>query len=289
MAICVLASGSRGNCTALVRGEGDARSVILIDAGLSPRRTAAALSCIGLSMALVRAVVFTHLDNDHAHPGWGEALPRGAALHIHRRHLGRAERAGLLRSRCEPFEGELDLPAGVRGRARLLHHDDLGVVCFRFHADDADDLGFATDVGRVSAGLIEHLAGVGVLAIESNYCPALQAASLRPDFLKRRITAGHGHLSNQQCVEAVRRIEPRRHVVALHLSRECNRVDLVAALHEGADYALTVAEQDRPTRWIGVPRRGGQAAPAGPPRAVALPAASLFHPAPATLHAHERQ
>lgn len=285
MALCVLASGSRGNCAVLVRGSGDRREAILIDAGLSPRRTAGLLASVGVGIDRVRAVVFTHLDHDHAHPGWGDALPEGAALYIYARHMGRAERAGLLRSRTVPFEGEFLLPGGVVARPWVMPHDSLGVVCFRFGAADADDLGYATDLGRVSSGLVEHLAGVSVLAIESNYCPKLQAESGRPLFLRRRITAGHGHLSNEECLEAVHRIEPRRHVVTLHLSRQCNRVELVASMHEGADYTLTVAEQDRPTRWVGVPAGRG---PARPQTAPGLPG-SLFAAGAPTLWAHERE
>jgi hypothetical protein len=80
--------------------------------------------------------------------------------------------------------------------------------------------------------------------------------------LKRRIMGGHGHLSNAQALDAVEAIGPGQHVVLLHLSRDCNDPELVAGLHEGSDYALTIASQDRPTRWV---RLGAQAefSPAG--------------------------
>ena len=40
----------------------------------------------------------------------------------------------------------------------------------------------------------------------------------------------------------------------LHLSRQCNDPALVADLHAGADYALTIAGQFSPTRWIRLAR-----------------------------------
>src|SRR5204862_3142635 len=89
-------------------------------------------------------------------------------------------------------------------------------------------------------------------AIESNYCPLLQEESGRPDFLKHRITGGRGHLSNHEAAAAIRRIQPREHVILLHLSRECNEPAIVAALHEGADYTLTITCQFEPTRWVQV-------------------------------------
>ncbi|XOV75295.1 MAG: hypothetical protein ACFHWZ_18080 [Phycisphaerales bacterium] len=51
--------------------------------------------------------------------------------------------------------------------------------------------------------------GVDVLAIESNYCRDMQVASDRPEFLKSRIMDGSGHLSNDECLDAVHAISPR--------------------------------------------------------------------------------
>jgi hypothetical protein len=70
---------------------------------------------------------------------------------------------------------------------------------------------------------------------------------------------GHGHLSNQEALSAVLLIEPRDHVVLLHLSRDCNDPAVVAALHAGSDYTLTITSQERPSRWVRIgstsPRR----------------------------------
>ena len=93
---------------------------------------------------------------------------------------------------------------------------------------------------------------VDVLAIESNYCPVMQENSDRPEFLKRRIMDGSGHLSNQQSAAAVRAIAPKKHVVLLHLSRQCNTPELAAMGHAGAPYELTVAHHEVPTGLVRV-------------------------------------
>jgi len=102
-------------------------------------------------------------------------------------------------------------------------------VSFRLESD-AGSVGFATDIGRVSDGLVDLLRGVDLLAIESNYDRGMQLDSARPKFLKDRIMGGRGHLSNEECVEAVRAIafpdEPAQ-VVLIHLSRECNHPEVV--------------------------------------------------------------
>jgi len=271
IAFRVLASSSRGNCSVLVITSAGRRRVFLIDAGLSPRRTSELLASTGLAADSIAGVILTHLDHDHWHPGWLSALPEGCTVHIHRRHRGRAERGGMLYLRTNVFETDFEIAPGVDARPVLGSHDDLGVAAFRFDfGRTGRALGFATDLGRATDPLVEHLEGVDVLAIESNYCPRLQAASLRPDFLKRRITGGSGHLSNEQAAEAAARIAPREHTILLHLSLDCNTPDRARRGHAWAPYALTLAHDTEPTPWI--PLMWGSA-PARQPRRVPTPTA----------------
>lgn len=270
--LCVLASGSSGNCSVLEVRRGGERRVALIDLGLSPRRTTRLLEERGVGVAEVSDVLLTHLDSDHCHHGWfGRRDRLGATIRLHRRHVGWARRRDADLWRTEPFAGAFELFAGVRVTPLLTDHDDLGTASFRIDLPGAS-LGVATDLGSVTGPLIDHLAGVDVLAIESNYCPTLQEASARPAFLKRRIMGGAGHLSNEQCRRAVEMIAPSAHVVFLHLSRECNRPELVDEMHAGAPYRRTISAHDAPTDWIDI-RRGeavaarGAVAPQGAPGA----------------------
>ncbi len=263
----VLASGSTGNCSVLVFEARGVRRVCLIDLGLSPKQTFRLLAGMGIRADQIDDAILTHLDYDHAKTGWRQGLPPHARLHVHRGHAGEARRMGLRDgvAKFTVFEGDFDLAEGVRVRPITMSHDEEGVVAFRFDLDgfgrvegDAGEagvrgsLGFATDLGCVTSDLVEHLYGVDVLAIESNYCPRRQMASSRPDSLKNRIMGGRGHLSNELAIEAIHGIEPREHVVLLHLSRECNCPEQVRSMHEGADYTLTISEPFTPTRWVRV-------------------------------------
>lgn len=276
-ALCVLASGSKGNCSVLVvpATRETARRVILIDAGLSPSRTRVLLHQRGIRPDEVDEIVFTHLDSDHCHQGWINALRPGsitgawrAQLRVHRMHMGRARRMGLLYARTEPFEEVFSPAPGIEMRTLMLAHDDLGVAVFRVGIDLPDresaSLGFATDLGHVNTDLIEHLRGVDTLAIESNYCPVMQENSGRPIYLQRRIMGGAGHLSNEQSAMAVSRIGPRRNLVLLHLSQECNEPAIAMGHHrryvEGADgRSCVVSSQFEATPWVEV--RGDGASP----------------------------
>jgi phosphoribosyl 1,2-cyclic phosphodiesterase len=256
----VLASGSSGNCSVVVMPGTAGPRAVLIDAGLSPRRTEKLLSACGLSLANVSGVLLTHLDTDHWNSGWVSAWPRRWLLWLGDRHAAYAKRRRLIpleavRTFADvPFEPE----AHLRIVPLLASHDELGVAGFRMEVSREGwlgSLGFATDLGRVPQAFLDALRGVDVLAIESNYCPRMQMASARPWHVKQRIMGGHGHLSNEQALEAIHTIAPREHVVLLHLSRQCNDPGLVASMHAGSDYALTISSQETATRWVGIPAR----------------------------------
>lgn len=260
----VLASGSGGNCSVLMFESAGVRRVCLIDLGLSVRRTFQLLHAEGIRPDQIDDAILTHLDSDHAQIGWRKWLPAHARLHVHRAHAPAARGIGLreCKAKFTPFEHAFDLHPGVRVHPVMMSHDEHGVAAFRFEiqgfgADEQDagvygDLGFATDLGRTTPELIDHLRGVNVLAIESNYCPVRQRESPRPEFLKKRIMGGAGHLSNEQALGAIREIAPSEHVVLLHLSRQCNCPEQVRGMHEGSAYGLTISSQFESTGWVRV-------------------------------------
>ena len=262
--LCVLASGSAGNCAA-VRFEG--RRLLLIDCGLSPRATAERLATVGASLDDVGAICLTHLDRDHFSPVWGPVLVRrGIRLCCPAERVEEALDAtgtpGLRRAMVPYTDGRPFEPVdGLTIETTATAHDGAGshALVVR-HAGGT--VGYATDLGSVPAELIRRLCGVDVLAIESNYDPALQRATGRPEFVQRRITGGRGHLSNEQALAAVKRVftrcrragcSPPGRVVLLHRSRQANCPRLLRSLfasEPGLHRRLVLAEQDRPTAWL---------------------------------------
>lgn len=262
----VLGSCSSGNSSVLrVETPRETRQ-ILIDGGVSPRATRGFLSALGFNPDDTTDLLFTHFDQDHAKAGWARAAMRdGVRLRCSRKHLPLARERGYPDVSIECFDARgdgFDLGA-IRVIPSENPHDDGGTVAFRIETP-AGTLGLATDLGRASGALIEAMRGVDILAIESNYDRAMQLASDRPVFLKERIMGGKGHLSNEECIEAVRAIAwPREpeHIVLLHLSRDCNCPDLVRGLWKTAlpelEPRLTIA---RPFDPVG-PIRLGRKAP----------------------------
>ncbi len=257
MSLCVLGSGSTGNCSVLVaETPGGGRSVTLIDLGLSPRETARRLHRVGLRLDDVSSALITHFDSDHFYQGWINAGRKlGLTLRFHRHHRPFAHRAGATVVRCECFHTAFDLCDGVHVRPVHFAHDEHGTVGYRFDSL-AGSIGYATDLGAVPRDLYEHFAGLDLLALESNYCPVMQRESDRPIFLKKRIMGGSGHLSNEQSFEAVQRIAAASRLQAvcvLHLSQECNDPKKIEAMYEAQPQLrqkLIISTHDRPTPWM---------------------------------------
>jgi len=265
--LCILASGSSGNCTILRTPNG----VVLIDAGIGPRTTAKRMDGTGVTLADVRAICLTHLDRDHFSPTWFDTIcRRGIKLFCH------ANRLDTLRAltrdcdrpvRIDTFNGKAFEPVGrIRFRPIALEHDDEGSHGFAIEGFGAR-IGYATDLGKVPNTLLEHFCGVDVLALESNYDPEMQLRSNRPWFLKNRIMGGRGHLSNEQAFTAIRMLLDRcqsrarrmpQHIVLLHMSDECNCPHLVReffARDERITSRLTLANQFARTEWLAVKDR----------------------------------
>ena len=264
MLFSVLASGSSGNASLIeIGGFG-----VLIDAGLGPRQLGKRLADAGASWHHIHAVVLTHIHGDH----WNERTlthlyRRGIPLFCHAGHhdmlaeesqaFHDLRSAGLVRNYAE--ERELRLSRTLHCIPIPVRHDG-GVTCgFRFEGE-ADffgqrwSLGYATDLGSWEDNLAEALANIDVLALEFNHDVDMEMSSGRTPELIARVLGDAGHLSNLQAAELVRRIvgcsKPGRlrHLVQLHLSRECNRPALARAAAREAladDVKIHSAHQDR--------------------------------------------
>jgi hypothetical protein len=275
----VLASGSSGNaCLIQVDGFG-----LLLDAGLGPRHLAARFANIGATWNRIRAALLTHTHYDH----WKNAtlrflLQRKIPLYCHKDHhavlaaYGSAFRALVQANLVQEFEAGrgFRLAPGLCCLPVALHHDSKGTFGFRFVAscslfDEPCTLGYVTDLGSWDGDLADALTDVDALAVEFNHDVSLERSSGRPPALITRVLGEHGHLSNLQAAslvqEIVRRSTPGRlrHLVQLHLSRECNHPTLAReaarrALAGTMSVKVHTARQDKPLRTLNIePFAGG--------------------------------
>lgn len=270
--LCILASGSSGNCSVLRSPQG----CVLIDCGLGPRAILPRLAVAQINLASVRAIVLTHLDTDHFAQPWLKAIVRHQIKlfchrSVYRKLLADAwqmtSRLPELVHHLVPFEEDTFQPiAQLHFQPLALAHDQTGSWGFVVEGFGCR-MGYATDLGHVPNHLIERFHNLDLLALESNYDPDMQRSSGRPWFLQQRIMGGSGHLSNQQCFDAIVRIFDRdessghlpHHVVLLHRSRQCNSPQAVRRLFDTDQRLvdrLVLADQYQPTGWLSLKHRG---------------------------------
>jgi phosphoribosyl 1,2-cyclic phosphodiesterase len=261
----VLASGSSGNAS-LVEADGFGA---LLDAGLGPRLLGARLTAVDRGWANIQAVLLTHTHGDH----WNERT----LAHLHRlripfychadHHLSLrqtssafAELRGAHLVRDYELDQTFSLSPTLSCTPLALSHDEM--TCgFRFEAspgllEQPSTLGYAADLGSWQPTLADALADVDILALEFNHDVFLEKSSRRSPELILRVLGERGHLSNVQAAELLREVLQRsqpgrpRHLVQLHLSRQCNRpamaVDAARVVLEElhADVAIHTAKQE---------------------------------------------
>jgi len=219
--ICVLASGSAGNCI-YVAGGG---TRVLIDAGLSRKETTARLAQLGLDLDAMDGVLFTHDHADHC----------ACADVIHRRHAlpfyaneGTAAGIELVTKRSDLvwkiFEtGSPFSIVGLQVEPFSVPHDAADAVGFVI-SDGRVRLGIATDLGMATTLIRNRLSDCDALILETNHDVEMLRQSGRPWSLIQRILGRQGHLSNEDAAELLAGlITPRLRVVFMaHLSDECN-------------------------------------------------------------------
>jgi hypothetical protein len=268
----VLASGSSGNASLLeLDGAG-----LLVDIGLGPRQLARRFQEIGSDWQRIRGVVLTHTHSDH----WSaRSLARLAELRVP--FFCHADHLRPLNRQCPEFQslqfdglvktyvpGRIFEPVpGARCRALTLKHDGGATFGFRIEAEPSAAgpnwaVGYVADLGSWDASLPRDLADVDVLALEFNHDVELQLASGRARWLIQRVLGEFGHLSNAQGARLLEECASHstpgrlRHVVQLHLSRDCNRPALAVAAalavieRSKLQAALHTASQDLPSTTI---------------------------------------
>jgi phosphoribosyl 1,2-cyclic phosphodiesterase len=214
----VLGSGSSGN--ALLLEAGGTR--ILVDAGIGPRQATTRLASLGADLLGrgVDAILITHQHGDHI--GGAERLSRAlsAPVLLHPRI-----EAPRVRKKCDVREYDVGKAFRI-GELEILAESvphDAPQVALRF-STPVCSFGIATDVGHVTARLASLLATCDAAIIESNHCSEMLRDGRYPDFLKRRVAGGYGHLSNDRTAQLVRSLMGSRlgKVWLGHLSRANN-------------------------------------------------------------------
>ncbi len=255
LSFCVLASGSSGN--AILVGNG--RQTVLLDVGLSAARICDRIRDVGAEPADLSAIVLTHEHGDHVRGAPVLARKLGVPVYLSRGTLQGSRRLWRREHDLRVVEATLEI-AGLEVTPIPLLHDAEEPFGYVFRSDGRS-LAVATDLGHADAVVEELLFGADALIIEANHDRDRLLDGPYPEYLKRRILSGYGHLSNDQCADLLRRVASSRlqRVVLAHLSQENNRPLLAweaaaAALDERGvlENVISIASRVRPLGWMHV-------------------------------------
>ncbi len=227
-------SGSCGNCYFLgIFDDKRCECGILIDSGVSPRRVVKELGSDGLSPDVIGGILITHDHFDHIrslgsfckHLG----KPVWATPCLLKALVGRVITVEHLSPLRRPLsEGWNDIvPGRIRARYFEVPHDATQTVGYAILLDGFKFL-IMTDAGRVTKEASGLAKMADCVVIESNYDPDMLLRSSYPKDLQDRIRDGHGHLSNEECAQAIKEFahEGLRSVFLCHRSEHNNTPQL---------------------------------------------------------------
>ena len=263
MKLCSIASGSSGNCIYV----GTDATHLLVDAGISGKRTENGLNSIGHSLNEIDGILITHEHSDHI-SGLG-ILSR--KYHIPIYATERTIEAIKFCSSVGKIEESLFVPIKADESFRIkditvdpMHtsHDAVDPVAYRMRYENKK-IAIATDLGTFNEYTIECLKGMDLLFLEANHDVNMLQVGPYPYKLKQRILGDRGHLSNELSGRLLKKLahEKLQGVVLGHLSKDNNipelayetvRVELAMGcdVYKEYQFPITVARREEVSPMI---------------------------------------
>ncbi len=247
------ASGSKGNCSII-----SSKTVnVMIDNGIGLRTLEERSRLANFDLSKINAILITHEHSDHVKGIAKFCKKYSVPVYCHK------ESQEFLDPMISPYilESDMDMPFEL---------GDLHIEPFRLPHDSNYNLGYkisqnntsisiATDLGYVGEATLEKLKDSTMVMLESNHDIDMLKEGAYPYSLKHRILSKNGHLSNDDCAEAIlqlRKMGTKRFLLA-HLSQDNNTPELAFdcvakalekdAYTEGVDAYVDIANQYKST------------------------------------------
>lgn len=263
MRLCPLASGSSGNCIYV----GSDTTHILVDVGISGKKTQEGLNSLDLDMSDIDAILITHEHSDHI---------KGLGVLSRKYHIPVYSTAGTIEAIVSSGEcGELEdsLFHTVRADERFnikdininpmhISHDAADPVAYRLSHGESK-AAIVTDLGTYDDYTVESLKGMNVYMIEANHDVNMLQVGPYPYYLKKRILSDHGHLSNENSGKLISELlhDNTKEIILGHLSKENNlpelafesvslEITMAQCPFKGSDFPIQVAKRSEPSRCV---------------------------------------
>ena len=222
--VYMLFSSSKGNSVYVKYGADE----FLIDCGASAKMIEGALNQIGTSLKNISAIFITHEHSDHIkglptitkYFGMPIYAPANSCEYL----IQNAPYCGYV----NPLStGDLITLKDTAICPIATPHDARGSVGFRIRVGE-EKIGYFTDIGHLSEGVLRGLSGCRRVVIESNHDIEMLKNGSYPYPLKQRILGNMGHLSNELCAKLLPHLAAfgTESFMLAHLSEENNRPNI---------------------------------------------------------------
>lgn len=230
---CSIGSGSSGNCHYV----GYKKTKLIIDAGLSGKKTENNLAKADIDIKGVKGILITHEHSDHI---------KGAGI-LSRKHdipiytnkntwEAMKDKIGNIKEHnIKIFESNVEFEIeDVLIKPFKIDHDAAEPVGYSFY-NGKEKISIATDLGCINDNIRENVFDSRLVILESNYDEQILMMGSYPYYLKRRVLSNKGHLSNEDaakfCIELIN--NGTETILLAHLSKENNFPELAYETSKG--------------------------------------------------------
>lgn len=265
MRLCAIASGSSGNCIYA----GTDATHILVDAGISGKKTEEGLNQLGLKGNEIDGILITHEHADHI---------AGLGVICRRYEIPIFATGKTIEAICacnsigkiprelfhEIKEDESFMVKELKINPMRTSHDAVQPVAYRI-AYGNEKIGIATDLGMFNDYTIESLKGMDILFLEANHDIKMLEVGPYPYYLKKRILGERGHLSNEASGKLLSRLmhDNLKEIVLGHLSKENNlpelayetvrlEIEMSDNVYHADDFPISVAKRSECSKIINI-------------------------------------
>lgn len=263
MRMCSIASGSSGNCIYV----GTDATHLLVDVGVSCKKTEEGLGQLGLSGKDIDGILITHEHADHI--GGLGVISRKFNIPIYATAgtIDAIKGVGSLGS-IDPSlfytvaADEKMILKDITVNPMKISHDAAQPVAYRFQYG-SERMAVVTDLGTYNEYTVECLKGMDVLMLEANHDINMLQVGPYPYYLKQRILGNKGHLSNELSGKLLSRIlhDHIKTVLLGHLSKENNLAELAYETvrleiamadnpYKPNDFPIYVAKRSEPSQVV---------------------------------------
>ncbi|MEK4553918.1 MULTISPECIES: MBL fold metallo-hydrolase [Jeotgalicoccus] len=226
MKMSVLASGSTGNSTFIETEEGS----VLVDVGLSCKKTDETLNQIGKSLHDINAIFITHEHVDHIKGLKVIAKKYDIPIYANEKTWDAIERKDIIINSDQKFhfnaleEKEI---LGLNVQSFNVSHDAIDPQFYTF-SKGSKKISLITDTGYVSDTMKGIIKESDVFLFESNHDVDMLRMGRYPWNTKQRILSDVGHVSNEDAAHAMKDVitSNTKRIYLGHLSLDNNIKEL---------------------------------------------------------------